>query len=209
MSGASEHSAAPIRRRRAVFLDRDGTIIEDVGYLGDPHEARLLPGTAGAIRKLNEHGLLAIVVTNQSGIARGLISRNQYQLGERRVDEMLRAEGAHLDAHYFCPHLPELTGPCDCRKPGVLLYRQAAEQFNIELGASWWVGDRLRDVLPAEAFHGRGILVLTGAGEQEARDSNSTRFAQTKDLAGAVDLILKEVKEKVSGPPRPHYLPPP
>jgi D-glycero-D-manno-heptose 1,7-bisphosphate phosphatase len=191
VSRTSEHSAAAVQRRRAVFLDRDGTLIEDIGHLRDPDQVRLLPGTAGAIRKLNDHGLLAIVVTNQSGIARGLLSRHQYQLGERRVDELLRTEGARLDAHYFCPHLPELTGPCDCRKPGVLLYRQAAEQFNIELGASWWVGDRMRDVLPAEAFHGRGILVLTGEGATEAGDGSAGRFPHAKDLAEAVDRILE------------------
>jgi D-glycero-D-manno-heptose 1,7-bisphosphate phosphatase len=196
---ASEHPAAAVqRRRRAVFLDRDGTLIEDVGHLRDPEVVRLLPGTAGAIKRLNDHGLLAIVVTNQSGIARGLLSRHQYQLGERRVDELLQAQGARLDAHYFCPHLPELTGPCDCRKPGVLLYRQAAEHFNIELGASWWVGDRMRDVLPAEAFRGRGILVLTGEGATEARDGNASRFAQARDLAGAVELILKEARSQES-----------
>ncbi len=188
-----------VRRRRAVFLDRDGTIIEDLMYLRDPSQARVLPGAGAAIRRLNEHGLLAIVVTNQSGIARGLLSRNQYQLIEQRVDELLLLDGAKLDAHYFCPHLPELTGPCDCRKPGVLLYRQAAEQFDIDLGASWWVGDRLRDVLPAEAFRGKGILVLTGRGQAESHEEKANRFQHTKDLAGAVEVILKNSPHPKNG----------
>jgi D-glycero-D-manno-heptose 1,7-bisphosphate phosphatase len=178
-------------RRPAAFLDRDGTIIEDVPYLRDPKGVRLLPGAAEAIGRLNECGFLAIVVTNQSGIARGLLSRNDYHLIERRVDQLLESQGARLDAHYFCPHLPELTGPCDCRKPGVLLYSQAAEQFGIDLGASWWVGDRLRDVLPAEAFGGRGVLVHSGMGQAEVGDENASRFAQAKDLAAAVELIAK------------------
>jgi D-glycero-D-manno-heptose 1,7-bisphosphate phosphatase len=186
--------------RSAVFFDRDGTIIEDVAYLRDPDDARLIPGAARAIKQLNDRGILAIVVTNQSGMARGLLSRNDYVLTERRVDELLQREGARLDAHYFCPHLPELTGPCDCRKPGVLLYRQAAEQFRIDLGNSWWVGDRLRDVLPAETLGGRGILVLTGAGPEEARKEEAGTFAQAVDLAGAVELILKEVGSRESGP---------
>ena len=176
-------------RRRAVFLDRDGTIIEDVGYLRDPDDARLLPGAAAAIKQLNEYGFLVIVATNQSGIARGILSRNDYQRAEKRVDALLRAEGAHLDAHYFCPHLPELTGPCDCRKPGVLLYRQAAEQFDIDLPASWWIGDRLRDVMPAENFGARGILVHS---RPEAEDESATRFARAADLREAVDLILNQ-----------------
>ncbi len=167
-SAADPHAAADSHGRRAVFLDRDGTIIEDVAYLRNTEQVRLLPGAANAIKRLNASGFLAIVVTNQSGIARGLLSRNDYQLTERRVDELLARDGAQLDAHYFCPHLPELTGPCDCRKPGALLYRQAAEQFHIELGRSWWVGDRMRDVLPADTLGGRGILVLSGAGEAEA-----------------------------------------
>jgi D-glycero-D-manno-heptose 1,7-bisphosphate phosphatase len=179
-------------RRRAVFLDRDGTIIEDVAYLRDREQVRLLPGAAAAIKRLNGSGFLAIVVTNQSGIARGLLSRNDYRLAERRVDELLAQDGARLDAHYFCPHLPELTGPCDCRKPGALLFRQAAEQFHIDLGRSWWVGDRMRDVLPADTLGGRGILVLGGAGQAEAGDEKASRFAQAKDLAEAVDLILHD-----------------
>lgn len=176
-----------------MFLDRDGTIIADMGYLADAEQARLLPGAAGAIRRLNEQGFLAIVVTNQSGIARGLLSRNDYQMIERRVDELLRAEGARLDAHYFCPHLPELTGPCDCRKPGVLLYRQAAEQFDIDLRGSWWVGDRLRDVLPAEAFGGQAILLLTGPGRAEAQNKGKHKVQEAKSLAAAVEVILNEV----------------
>jgi histidinol-phosphate phosphatase family protein len=184
--------------RRAVFLDRDGTIIEDVAYLRDKDQVRLLPDAAAAIKRLNESGFLAIVVTNQSGIARGLVSRNDYRLAQRRVDELLAQQGARLDAHYFCPHLPELTGPCDCRKPGVLLYRQAAEQFQIDFSRSWWVGDRMRDVLPADALGGRGILVLTGGGPAEAGDEKASSFARVYDLAAAVDLILKEAGTPVS-----------
>ena len=185
--------------RRAAFLDRDGTIIEDVPYLGDPGKVRLLPGAACAIRRLNEQRLLVIVVTNQSGIARGLLSRNDYRLTERRLDELLAAEGARLDAHYFCPHLPELNGPCDCRKPGVLLYRQAAEQFKIDLGSSWWVGDRVRDVLPARAFGARGILLPNHASETDADPGDTSGFTRVNDLAEAANVILSDVSL--------HYLP--
>ena len=174
----------------AVFLDRDGTIIEDAGYLRDPAGVRLLPGAAQAIRRLNEHGLIVVVATNQSGIARGLLTLDQYRATERRVDELLTLEGARLDAHYFCPHLPELSGPCDCRKPGSLLYRQAAERFGIDLTRSWWVGDRLRDVLPAKSFSARGILVGTGAGESEVSDETARGFDRVRGLTLAVDLIL-------------------
>ncbi len=117
---------------------------------------------------------------------------------ERRVDELLGSAGARLDAHYFCPHLPELTGPCDCRKPGALLYRQAAEQFGIDLHESWWVGDRVRDVLPAEAFGASGVL-LSGVAESEAQDEKARKFVKAKDLAEAVEVILRDS----------HYFPPP
>jgi D-glycero-D-manno-heptose 1,7-bisphosphate phosphatase len=129
-------------------------------------------------------------VTNQSGIARGLLSRNDYHLTERRVDQLLAAEGAHLDAHYFCPHLPELTGPCDCRKPGLLLYRQAAEQFNLQLRTSWWVGDRIRDVLPARAFGGSAVLLHSKPGSPEALQPAERLFPQRENLAEAVEMIL-------------------
>jgi D-glycero-D-manno-heptose 1,7-bisphosphate phosphatase len=172
--------------RAAVFLDRDGTIIEDIGYLRDPAAVRLLPGAAQAIKQLNEHGLIVVVATNQSGIARGLLTLDEYGATERRLDDLLAFQGARLDAHYFCPHVPELSGPCDCRKPGSLLYRQAAERFGVDLPRSWWVGDRLRDVLPAETFGGRGILV----GTMESDGAESGRFLRARDLAGAVELML-------------------
>jgi D-glycero-D-manno-heptose 1,7-bisphosphate phosphatase len=170
----------------AVFLDRDGTLIEDTGYLREPDAVRLLPGAATAIRRLNRAGLPAIVVSNQSGIARGLLTLQQYQLTEQRLDELLAREGGRLEAHYICPHLPEVNGPCECRKPGTLLYRQAAERFGIDLAQSWWVGDRLRDVVPAETLGGRGIVI--GTTESEAAEGG--RFLRARDLAGAVDLIV-------------------
>jgi D-glycero-D-manno-heptose 1,7-bisphosphate phosphatase len=176
--------------RRAVFLDRDGTIVEDVAYLREPQQVRLLPGAAAAIERLNSAGLLVIVATNQSGIARKLLTVEEYWIGERRVDELLAQHGAHLDAHYFCPHLPEVTGACECRKPGTLLYRQAADRFGIDLKRSWWVGDRMRDVIPADSLGGRSILVLSGVGAAEAATSDASRFAHATDLAEAVALIL-------------------
>jgi D-glycero-D-manno-heptose 1,7-bisphosphate phosphatase len=181
-----------VSRQRAVFLDRDGTLVEDTGYIRDPAHIRLLPGVAQAIARLKKQGLLAIVVTNQSGIARGLLSKAEYQRTEERLDELLAASGARVDAHYHCPHLPELTGPCECRKPGTLLYRQAAERFDIDLSGSWWVGDRARDVLPAAAFGGRGILVLGDSEQNEMRDTGPHRVVTVQDLPGAVELILQD-----------------
>ena len=172
--------------RRAVFLDRDGTVIEDTGYPRVPADVRLLPDAAAAVRQLNQRGILAVVVTNQSGIARGLLTMEDYAATERQLDMLLDEEGAYLDAHYFCPHFPELSGPCDCRKPGSLLYRQAADRFGIDLSRSWWVGDRIRDVLPAMSLGGQGILI----GPTEESHPDARRFARADSLSAAVDLIL-------------------
>jgi D-glycero-D-manno-heptose 1,7-bisphosphate phosphatase len=184
--------------RHAVFLDRDGTIIEDSGYLSAAEDVRLLPGAAEAIALLNRAGLPAIVVTNQSGIARGLLDEAAYRATARRLDALLAEQGAHLDAHYHCPHHPDFTGPCECRKPGVQLYRRAAEDYGLHLARSWWVGDRLRDVVPAEQLQGQGILV--GASEPDERSAVAAgRFMVAADLAGAVEMILRPL------PTRPRY----
>jgi D-glycero-D-manno-heptose 1,7-bisphosphate phosphatase len=176
--------------RRAVFLDRDGTIIEDTGYVTDPAGVRLLPGAAEAIARLNDAGLPVIVVTNQSGIARGLLDEAAYAATARQLDALLAAGGARLDAHYHCPHHPDLTGPCECRKPGPLLYRQAAADHGLHLARSWWVGDRLRDVLPAEGFNGRGVLIGQ-PGPHQLPTSAAGRFPVVRDLAAAVGIILQ------------------
>jgi D-glycero-D-manno-heptose 1,7-bisphosphate phosphatase len=177
--------------RPAVFLDRDGTVIEDRDYLRDPAELRLLPGAAAAVRALNEAGLAAVVVTNQSGIARGLLTEADYEATARRLDDLLAAEHARLDARYHCPHLPELTGPCECRKPGALLYERAARELGLDLARSWWVGDRLRDVEAAARLGGRGMLVLTGAGVIESQRREAGGWPAAPDLAAAVREILR------------------
>ena len=177
--------------RGAVFLDRDGTIIEDTSYLASPAEVRLLPGAAAAIARLNAAGLAPVVVTNQSGIARGMLDEAAYGATARRLDELLAAEGARLAAQYHCPHHPEFTGPCECRKPGLLLYRRAAEEHDLDLGGSWWVGDRARDVLPAERLGGRGVLIASSTDGAPPAEAGARLFG-TRDLAGAIDIILRE-----------------
>lgn len=143
----------------AVFLDRDGTIIEDAHYLADPEGVRLLPGVAVEILALNTRGTLVIVVTNQSGIARGLVTEAQYEATRRRTDELLAAFGARVDDVYHCPHFPSVSGACDCRKPSTGLYLRAAAQHGVDLARSLYVGDKRRDVEPAIALGGTGILV--------------------------------------------------
>ena len=149
--------------RRAAFLDRDGTLIEDTNYLADPDEVQLLPGVTDDLRGLNKLGIPVIVVTNQSGIAQGLITEAQYEATRSRLDALLRAAGAHIDATFHCPHYPAVSGPCDCRKPGTLLYERAIAQFGIDATRSLFVGDRVRDVEPGLKMGGFARLVPSGS----------------------------------------------
>lgn len=145
--------------RPAAFLDRDGTIIRDASYVRDPADVELLPGAAAAIRRLNDAGVAVIVVTNQSGIARGTLTTADYERVRARLDAMLAAEGARIDATYFCPHLPEITGPCDCRKPALKLYRDAIGAHGLDPSQSLFAGDRWRDVAPGRSLGGRSIML--------------------------------------------------
>ena len=145
--------------RRAAFLDRDGTLIEDANYLADANRVRLLPGAVDAVRTLNERDVLVVVVTNQSGIGQGLLTEAQYESTRDRLVSLMKKAGARIDATYHCPHFPATDGPCECRKPGTLLYRRAAEQFGIDLASSLYVGDRDRDIAPGLAFGGFARLV--------------------------------------------------
>ena len=177
--------------RPAVFLDRDGTIIEDPGYLHEPGKVKLLAGAADAVRRLNEHGLLAITVTNQSGIARGLYTVAEYSAVQRRMVELLEGHGAHLDGAYFCPHHPRFTGPCECRKPGSRLFLEAQDALDIDFSRSWWVGDRLSDVQPALALNGHGILVATGEGNLHHGQARALGVMVVADLQEAANEILR------------------
>lgn len=145
--------------RIAAFLDRDGTIIEDAHYLADPSGVRLLPGVAEPIIALNARDILVIVITNQSGIAQGLLTEAQYEATRRRTTELLAEQGARLDDAYHCPHYPSLTGLCDCRKPATGLFLRAAHHHGVDLTRSLFVGDRRRDVEPALELGGIGVLV--------------------------------------------------
>ncbi|HEU5466208.1 MAG TPA: HAD family hydrolase [Gemmatimonadales bacterium] len=181
----------PGRRRSAAFLDRDGTLIEDPGFLSDPAKLKLLPGAAQAVRRLNQGGLAVVIVTNQSGIARGLITAQQYDAVHARLVQLLAGAGARLDGAYVCPHHPDISGPCECRKPGTKLFRDAATELTLDLGRSFYVGDRMSDVEPARALGGRGILVRTGRGGEYAEGAINAGYTVVADLQTAVDLILE------------------
>lgn len=188
--------------RPAAFLDRDGTIIHDAEYLRDPTCIQLLRGAAAAIARLNEAGIPVIVVTNQSGIARGLLTVEDYERVRQRLDEMLAASGARVDATMMCPHHPDFTGPCNCRKPGVLLYEQAAAAHGLDLGRSVYVGDRWRDVAPAVHFGGRGFMVRSGAATDDdfARAEREPQVEITDSLRHAVDRLLAAERTEPATP---------
>jgi histidinol-phosphate phosphatase family protein len=184
-------SAAHQGTRVAAFLDRDGTIIRDASYVRDPADVELLPGAADAIRRLNERNIPVIVVTNQSGIARGLLDAHDYERVRSRTNELVAAEGGHIDATYMCPHYPEITGPCDCRKPGLLLYLQAITEHGLDPRRSLFVGDRWRDVGPAAALGGRGILLDVDSTPGEDRERARRESVETAHSLGeAVQRFL-------------------
>ncbi len=184
--------------KRAAFLDRDGTIVEEVDYLTRPEQLRLLPGAAAAIRRLNEAGWLVVVATNQSAVARGMLSEDGLAAVHARLKEMLAAEGARLDGIYYCPHLPDgsvadYARVCDCRKPAPGLLQQAARDLGIDLPASAMIGDGLRDLQAGMAAGcSRLFLVRSGHGAAEETafaGSDLTDARACDDLAAAVELL--------------------
>ena len=180
---------ARLVRRRAVFLDRDGTLIEDTEYVGDAADVSLIAGSAEAVKRINESGLLAVLVTNQSGIARGLFMLRDFEAVQRRLTDELHRLGAHLDRVYMCPHHPDFDRACDCRKPGTKLYRQAEAELSIDLARSFYVGDRWRDVAAADELGGERLLVLTGAGGADG----PPEIPRVADLDRAVSRILESI----------------
>ena len=176
--------------RRGVFLDRDGTILVEKNYLADPDQVELIPGAIEGLRQLAEEDRLLVVVTNQSGIARGMYGEAEYRAVDARMRDLLEREGVTIAASYHCPHHPEFSGPCRCRKPGTELFERAIRELGIDAAGSWLVGDRLRDVEPAAKLGARGVLVQTGYGEEEAALAPEGT-AVAYDLNGAAALILE------------------
>ena len=174
-------------RRRAVFLDRDGTINVDANYLRDPDEFQLIPGTGEAIKALNDAGWLVIVITDQSGIGRGWLTEETLNSIHQRMAAHLAAYGAHVDAIYHCPHTP--YDQCSCRKPSPEMVFKAAQEHYIDLRASWFVGDRARDVETGRRAGCRPALVLTGFGQGELVSAGHPDVV-AEDLHAVVRTIL-------------------
>lgn len=178
-------------RPDAVFLDRDGTIMEDARYIKSPARVRLLPRAAAAVKTINDAGARAIVVTNQSGIARQMLTVDDYEAVRRRFEELLGAEGAHIDASYFCPHHPDVGGACDCRKPGTKMFQDAIDDFSLNPSRVAYVGDRWRDVAAALKLGGRPIMITSPMTTAEDRALAREAGIETAgSLAEAVEMLF-------------------
>lgn len=189
--------------RAAVFLDRDGTVNEEVGYLRDLNDLKLIPGAASAIRKLNESGIAVVLVTNQSGVARGYFSEAFVKETHALLSSMLAQEGARFDGIYYCPHHPtagesEYTMVCDCRKPATGLLDRAAHDLSIDLHKSFMVGDKWSDVELGHRAGCRSVMVKTGFGSDEAGNKRPLHVKEPEytahNLADAVDWIIKQIE---------------
>lgn len=202
-----------LKPRRAIFLDRDGTLNEEIGYLRNLADLRFCAGAIEAVRQINEAGWLAIVLTNQSGVARGMFTEAFIGAVHAEMQRSLQRAGAHLDAYYACPHLPpplqrsagepenfRLTAAlrqywieCECRKPRPGLIKQAVADFGIDVAGSFVIGDRYRDVEMGHIAGTQSVLVLTGDGYQElAQRAHWPRQPEfvAADLLAAVKRIL-------------------
>lgn len=189
------------RKRPAVFLDRDGTLIPDLGYLSDPKHVKLYRGTAEALKLLRQAGFYLFVVTNQSGVARGYFPESTVKSVHKRLRAMLKAKGALIDAFFYCPHYrageaKRYVKVCDCRKPKPGMVKQALRKYPIDLQHSYMVGDKIDDMeLARNAKVAGGILVRTGNGRKSEKKLKASPLAKSvvaSDVLGAARLILAE-----------------
>jgi D-glycero-D-manno-heptose 1,7-bisphosphate phosphatase len=188
-----------VGHRPAVFIDRDGTLTDEVGYVNHPSRLRLLPRSGEAICRLNAVGVAAVVVTNQAGLARGYFSADVLRATHEVLVAQLKDAGAYLDGIYVCPHHPTEGAPpyrtmCECRKPKAGLLRRAADELDLDLAASTVVGDKASDLVPARTVGARAVLVLTGygLGEWEYRRAEVSGASDhvAGDLLDAVEWVL-------------------
>jgi histidinol-phosphate phosphatase family protein len=173
---------------RAIFLDRDGTLVDDPGFLRDPADVKLFPAVPAALAALASRGYRLVITSNQSGIARGIVTPAQVAAVNAEIGRQLAEHGVVIDGWYHCPHHPDAG--CACRKPGTAMHRDAARALAIDLAESWCVGDRLSDLQPAAALGGRAVLVRTGEGLRYAKAAMEAGHAAVEDLCEAAALIL-------------------
>jgi D-glycero-D-manno-heptose 1,7-bisphosphate phosphatase len=186
-------------RRAAVFLDRDGTINEEVDFVRTPEELVLIPGAAAAIRRLNEAGLVTCVISNQSGVARGFYTEEDLIGIHAKLERDLAAAGARIDRIYYCPHHPTKGSPpydvaCACRKPAPGMLLQGSREFGADLARSFVVGDRDVDIQVARAVGAHSVLVRTGYGLRTLEETAGTDIVPdyvASDLTDAVTHILQ------------------
>ena len=189
---------------RAVFIDRDGTLSEEVGYINHPDRFRLFPYAGEAIKHLNENGWLAIVTTNQAGVARGYFSEEMIETVHKGLEDKLAIDGARLDAIYYCAHHPSVGEPpyrfdCDCRKPKPGLITRAATDFDVDLKNSWMVGDRYSDIQMARNAGVKSAFVLSGYGRGEW-EHQSQSWTEKPDMVAEnlLQVVLNIVGEPKS-----------
>ena len=184
---------------KAVFLDRDGTIIEDTGYISSLQGVHFIPGSIEAIRQLNEAGYKVIVITNQSGIARNFFSEDMLQAIDKFIHKQVLIGGGHIDAFYYCPHHPEhgvypYRRECDCRKPEPGLIKRGAREHHVDLNRSFMIGDHSCDIEAGQRAGLRTIFVTTGHGKKEQTKIKKQPDHIAANLAGAVQWVIKEAK---------------
>jgi D-glycero-D-manno-heptose 1,7-bisphosphate phosphatase len=176
----------------AVFLDRDGTIMEDAHYIKSPQQVRLIPGAARAVKRINDAGVPAIVVTNQSGIGRGLFTLEDYEAVRRQFESLLAADGAHIDASYFCPDHPSVKGPTGCRKPETKMFEDAMRDFKLDARNVAYLGDRWRDVSASKKLGGRGIMIASPmTTDDDRRQAQEEGIETAASLAEAVEMLFR------------------
>lgn len=190
-------------KKRAVFLDRDGTINEDVGYPSSFEQIKIFPFSFEAIRKINEAGLLAIIVTNQSGISRGFFKEEDLLKIHEKLQEIFKKKGAHFDAIYYCPHYQsggeDSQKNCNCRKPLTGMAKRASKEFNIDLKNSYMIGDKVEDILFGLNIGAKSILVLTGFGKSasfQLKELGIKPAYIAENLLEAVNWILNDIKRR-------------
>lgn len=180
---------------KAVFLDRDGTIVEDVGYLNLPEQIKFIPGSIEAVKMLNEAGYKVVVISNQAGVARGLVTEDMLQTIDKVIHKKILNGGGHLDATYYCPHHPEhgvypYRQICECRKPHTGLIKRATRDQNLDLSRSFMIGDKGTDVETGKRAGTRTILVLTGKGVEEKNSLKEKPDHVANNLLEAVKWLL-------------------